>query len=97
VNRTLPPEAIQRYARLGAARQLIKSARLTEPRETYELLCDVIAAMDTSDNDMAFCRCQLEDAADLLKPVDDEPEPELSGCDQRGEYDRFTQNVRNRA
>lgn len=87
-------DVIARGSKLGAARELIRSAQLHDDREFLQALQNVLSAC-------SFKNAYTAQLLDLCTDIDGDlhypPEPELLGWDKRGEYSAGTPGVRGRS
>jgi hypothetical protein len=96
----VPPK---REEKLAAARELIRSAGIRDKEELLEMVNNIVSAIDAkyATPEMLACRDQMTDSAsDLEGPkgadLDDAQEVlEYSGR-ERGQFDGFTANVKDR-
>jgi hypothetical protein len=81
-------DVIARGSKLGAARELIRSAQIHDDRELYQHLNNILSAC-------SFKSQYTAQLLDLCTDLDGEmhypPEPEVLGWDKRGELDGYTQ------
>lgn len=87
-------DVIARGSKLGAARELIRSAQLHDTSELFQALNNVLSAC-------SFKNAYTAQLLDLCTDIDGDlhypPEPEVLGWDKRGEFDAATAGVRGRA
>jgi hypothetical protein len=91
------PARLGRHWKLEKARELTRAAQIENAWELLAAMQNLhasVSAAGTITND--FAGRLLELITDLDTELRDD-EPELTGCDKRGEFDGLTQGVRGRA